>query len=39
MNYLTDRLPRPNYSPVKFKATRQITKSVVLERKLSKGNS
>jgi hypothetical protein len=39
MNYLTERLPKPNYTPVRFKSTRQVTGSLVFERRLSKGTS
>jgi hypothetical protein len=39
MNYLTDRLPKPNYTPIKFKASRQVSTSAVFEKKMVKGGS
>lgn len=39
MNYLTDRLPKPNYTPIKFKASRQVSTSAIFEKKMIKGGS
>lgn len=39
MNYLTEKLPKPNYSPVRFKSMRQVTGSVIFDRKMKKATS
>jgi hypothetical protein len=39
MNYLTERLPKPNYSPVRFKSLRHVTGSMLFEKRLQKGVS